>query len=67
MKRGEPIIGSDSRVGLISSPQLNTGGIEVRIISGESLFEASDVGGGRKGSISMIPESGESHSKWVFT
>ena len=35
---GEPTGGADSRVGLTSSPQLDTGGIEVRIVSGESLL-----------------------------
>ena len=33
-KGGEPITGAELRVGLTSPPQLDTGGIDVRIISG---------------------------------
>ena len=40
LKRGEPIRGSVSRVGLTSSPHLDTGGIKVRLMSGEILLEA---------------------------
>ena len=39
MKVGGPIGGADSSVGLTSSPQLDTGGIEVSILSGESLLK----------------------------
>ena len=38
LKGGEHIRGSESRVGLTSPPQLDTGGIEVRLMSGESLL-----------------------------
>ena len=41
---GYPIRGSDSGVGLISSPQIDTGGIKVRLMSRESLFEAREEG-----------------------
>ena len=37
LKGGEPIRGAESRVGLTSLPQLDTRGIEVRLMSGESL------------------------------
>ena len=38
--KGGDIIGAKLRVELTSPPQLDTGGIEVRIVSGESLLEA---------------------------
>ena len=38
LKGGEPIRGAESRVGLTSPPHLDTGGIGVRIMSGESLL-----------------------------
>ena len=34
-----PIRGDESRVRLTSPPQIDIGGIEVRIMSGESLLE----------------------------
>ena len=40
LKIGEPIRGSELRVGLNSPPQIDTRGIEVRLMSGESLLEA---------------------------
>ena len=40
LKVGESIGGANSRVGLISSPQIDTRGIEVRLMSGEILLEA---------------------------
>ena len=48
MKGGETIGGADSRVGLTSSPQLDTGGIKVRLVSGKSLLESREEGGRRK-------------------
>ena len=42
LKGGEPIRGAESRVGLTSLPQLDTRGIEVRLMSGESLLEARE-------------------------
>ena len=39
MKVWEPIIGADSRVILNSTPQLDTAGIEVDLMSGERLLE----------------------------
>ena len=42
MKGGEPIRLSDSRVRLISSPQIDIRGFVVRLISGESLLEARE-------------------------
>ena len=39
LKGGEHIIGAESRVGLTSPHQLDNGGIEVRLMSGESLLE----------------------------
>ena len=47
-KGGEPIIGTESRVGLTSPPQIDTGGGEVRIVSGESLLEAREEVSRRK-------------------
>ena len=38
MKEGEDIIGDESRVVLTSPPHIDSGGIEVRIMSGESLL-----------------------------
>ena len=38
LKGGEPIIGSESRVGLTSPPHIDTRGIEVRLMSGERLL-----------------------------
>ena len=38
LKGGGHIIGAESRLGLTSTPQFDTGGIEVRPISGESLL-----------------------------
>ena len=48
MKRGKPIGGADSRVVLTSSPQFDTGGIDVRLMSGESLLKATEEGRRRK-------------------
>ena len=48
LKVGEPIVGAYLRVRLTSSPQLDTGGIEVRLMSGESLLEAREEGRSRK-------------------
>ena len=39
MKVGEPIRGAVSRVGLTSPPQIDTGGIEAGLMSGESLLD----------------------------
>ena len=39
---GYPIRGSDSGVGLISSPQIDTGGIKVRLMLGEIILEARE-------------------------
>ena len=39
LKGGEPIIGSESRVRLTSTPQIETEGIDNRLISGESILE----------------------------
>ena len=39
MKGGGVIVGANSRVILTSSPQLYARGVEVRIISGESLLD----------------------------
>ena len=41
LKGGEPITGAESRMVLTPSPQFDTRGIEVRLMSGESLLEAS--------------------------
>ena len=48
LKGGEPITGAKSRVGLTSPSQLDTGGIEVRLTSGESLLESREEGRRRK-------------------
>ena len=48
MKGGEPIGGAVSRVGLTSSPHIDTREIEVRLVSGESLLEAREEGSRRK-------------------
>ena len=48
MKGRETIRGADSRVGLTSPPLLDTGGIEVMLMSGESLLEAREEGRRRK-------------------
>ena len=48
MKVGEPIGGADSRVGLNSSPQIETRWIKIRIRSGESQLEAREEGSVRK-------------------
>ena len=42
LKGGELITGSESRVGLTSPNQIDTGGIEVRLMSGEILLEARE-------------------------
>ena len=42
LKGGEPTGGAGSRVGLISSPHIDRGGIEVRIMPGEILLEARE-------------------------
>ena len=42
LKGGEPTRVNDSRVGLTSYPHLDTGGIYVRLMSGESILEARD-------------------------
>ena len=48
LKGGERIRGDVSRVGLTSPPQLDTGGIEVRIMSGEILLDTREEGSRRK-------------------
>ena len=48
LKGGEPIGGASSRVGLISSPQIDNGGNEAWIMPGESLLEAREGGRSRK-------------------
>ena len=48
LKVGEPIDRAGSRLGLISSPQLDTRGIEVSLMSGESLLEAKEEGSSMK-------------------
>ena len=48
LKEGGPITGSESRVGLTSPHDLDTGGVEVRLISGEIILEAREEGGRRK-------------------
>ena len=48
LKGGELITGSESGVGLTSPPQLDTGGVEVRLMSGEILLEAREEGRRRK-------------------
>ena len=66
MKVGEHIEGASLRVGLTSPPQIDTRGIEVRLVSREILIEAREKGRRRKeGSFKMIPVSRGSHSKWV--
>ena len=44
MKGGELIGGSDSRLVLTSSPLLDTGGIEVSIMSGDRILDAREEG-----------------------
>ena len=48
LKGGEPITGAESRVRLTSPPQIDNGGIEVRLMSGEILLEAREEGRRRK-------------------
>ena len=40
LKGGEPICGAGSKARLKSFPQIDTGGIEVRLMSGERLLES---------------------------
>ena len=42
LKGWETIIGDEPRVGLTSTPQIDTGGSEVRLMSGERLLEARE-------------------------
>ena len=44
LKGGGPITGAKSTVGLTSSPMLDTGGVEFRLISGKSILEAWEEG-----------------------
>ena len=48
MKVGEHIEGASLRVGLTSPPQIDTRGIEVRLVSREILIEAREKGRRRK-------------------
>ena len=48
LKIGEHITGAESRVRLTSPPQLDNGGVEVRLMSGEILLEAREEGRRRK-------------------
>ena len=44
MKGGKPIRGAELRLGLTSPPQLGNRGIEIRLVSGESLLESREEG-----------------------
>ena len=51
MKRVETIKGAELRVGLISTTQIDNGGIEVKTMSGEILLDAREEGMSRKDGI----------------
>ena len=42
LKGGEPITGAKLRVGMTSPTHIDNGGIEVRIMLGESILEARE-------------------------
>ena len=57
LKGEEPIGGNYPRVGLTSSNQIGTNGIDIMLMSGECLLEArKEVRRRRKGYVKRIPD-----------